>query len=136
LNGMSVGLISPSFLLSFRTVRCRCQCYVGLNGEEEWTGPDCSLSSCPKYFFFSSLLSSSPFPVGIMLGSQRWSQVQMMHTRGLNVRIAETVIDSLGIRLPPLPLSCFLPHLWGSSECECFPGYAGLSCQRNECPNV
>ena len=26
----------------------RCQCYKGLNGEDEWTGTDCSLRACPK----------------------------------------------------------------------------------------
>ncbi len=26
----------------------RCTCFKGLNGEEEWTGYDCSLRACPK----------------------------------------------------------------------------------------
>jgi hypothetical protein len=26
----------------------RCRCYVGLDGEDEWVGPDCSLRACPK----------------------------------------------------------------------------------------
>eukprot|EP01042_Synura_sphagnicola_P009998 gene9998-12838_t len=25
-----------------------CKCYTGLDGEAEWTGPDCSLRTCPK----------------------------------------------------------------------------------------
>jgi len=25
-----------------------CNCYTGLDGEPEWTGPDCSLRTCPK----------------------------------------------------------------------------------------
>jgi len=27
-----------------------CKCFVGLDGEDEWTGPDCSLRTCPKDF--------------------------------------------------------------------------------------
>ena len=27
-----------------------CKCYLGLDGEPEWTGPDCSLRTCPKDF--------------------------------------------------------------------------------------
>eukprot|EP01035_Chromulina_nebulosa_P052768 gene52768-72010_t len=27
-----------------------CNCYIGLDGEPEWTGPDCSLRTCPKDF--------------------------------------------------------------------------------------
>jgi hypothetical protein len=27
-----------------------CKCFVGLDGEPEWTGPDCSLRTCPKDF--------------------------------------------------------------------------------------
>lgn len=27
-----------------------CNCFVGLDGEPEWTGPDCSLRTCPKDF--------------------------------------------------------------------------------------
>jgi hypothetical protein len=26
----------------------KCSCFKSLNGEEEWTGPDCSLRMCPK----------------------------------------------------------------------------------------
>jgi len=27
-----------------------CRCYTGIDGEAEWTGPDCSLRTCPKDF--------------------------------------------------------------------------------------
>lgn len=27
-----------------------CKCFTGLDGEAEWTGPDCSLRTCPKDF--------------------------------------------------------------------------------------
>ena len=27
-----------------------CKCFTGLSGEPEWTGPDCSLRTCPKDF--------------------------------------------------------------------------------------
>lgn len=27
-----------------------CNCFTGLDGETEWTGPDCSLRTCPKDF--------------------------------------------------------------------------------------
>ena len=27
-----------------------CKCFNGLDGEPEWTGPDCSLRTCPKDF--------------------------------------------------------------------------------------
>jgi hypothetical protein len=27
-----------------------CNCYIGLDGEPEWTGADCSLRTCPKDF--------------------------------------------------------------------------------------
>jgi len=27
-----------------------CKCFTGLDGEPEWTGPDCSLRTCPKDF--------------------------------------------------------------------------------------
>ncbi len=30
------------------THRGVCQCYKDLNGEDLWTGPDCSLRACPK----------------------------------------------------------------------------------------
>lgn len=32
----------------------RCKCHPGLNGEEEWTGADCSLRTCPKGFAWVS----------------------------------------------------------------------------------
>merc|ERR1711976_940057 len=27
-----------------------CRCYKGIDGEDEYTGPDCSLRTCPKDF--------------------------------------------------------------------------------------
>lgn len=27
-----------------------CKCFTGLDGEDEWTGPDCSLRTCPRDF--------------------------------------------------------------------------------------
>ena len=31
-------------------VNQNCLCYTGLDGEPEWTGPDCSLRTCPRDF--------------------------------------------------------------------------------------
>merc|ERR1711916_288495 len=31
-------------------VNQNCLCYTGMDGEPEWTGPDCSLRTCPHDF--------------------------------------------------------------------------------------
>ena len=54
--GMAVAEIklTCNFIVYFQRVNLdlssmfRCDCYLGIDGEQEWTGADCSLRVCPK----------------------------------------------------------------------------------------
>ena len=34
--------------MSFNEIGDYCECYTDLNGEDLWTGVDCSMRACPK----------------------------------------------------------------------------------------
>eukprot|EP01031_Cornospumella_fuschlensis_P037983 gene37983-46143_t len=81
------------------TPQNNCRCYAGLDGEAEWTGPDCSLRTCPKDLAW----------VGEVVGANDLHPRAECSNKGLCNR--ET------------------------GECECFPGYDGIACQRTTCPD-
>ena len=76
-----------------------CKCYTGLDGEPEWTGPDCSLRTCPKDFAW----------VGEVVNANNLHPWAECSNRGTCDR--------------------------STGECQCFPGYEGVSCQRTVCPD-
>ena len=87
-----------------------CNCFVGLDGEPEWTGPDCSLRTCPKDFAW----------VGSVVGANGMcSTIIIMH--------GDTFSTDVG-------LGCLDLHPWVECSnkgmcdrtdgiCDCFTGY-------------
>ena len=80
-------------------VNDNCKCYVGLDGEPEYTGADCSLRTCPRDFAW----------VGTVVNANDLHPWVECSNKGVCDRT--------------------------TGECQCFPGYEGVACQRTVCPN-
>lgn len=86
-----------------------CQCFLNLNGDPAWTGPDCSLKTCPKDIAW----------VGGVVGSQSINRLAIQPQGDMHAYV-----------------ECSNRGLCDRSTgfCSCFSGYDGLACQRSLCP--
>ena len=128
-----------------------CRCYLGLNGEPAWTGPDCSLRMCPKGFAW----------VGDVVGANDLHPWVECSNRGICDRFTGmcdcfigyeglscqrfTCPDNCnnhGICLPQMILAFRANRVyatpWDSLKtvgCVCDSGYRGPTCSMIECPS-
>jgi len=89
---------------------CTCFSHLGHNGElvYQWTGPDCSIPTCPHApAFAGDTLSNGQFNGGS-------SGSTIYHTQ---------------------EIECSGQGYCDKGACICYPGYEGAACQRTQCPN-
>merc|ERR1719230_1679823 len=91
-------------------VNQNCLCYTGMDGEPEWTGPDCSLRTCPRdYAWVGDVVNANDL--------HPWAECS---NRGSCDR-------KTGI------CSCYPGY--DAVGCLCDAGYRGPSCEFQECPS-
>lgn len=132
-------------------VNNNCACFLGLDGEAEWTGPDCSLRTCPKDFAW----------VGSVVGSNDlhpWVECSNKGVCDRKTGMCEcfTGYDGLACQRATCLNKCnhrgfcypekILAHKAGrvyttpwdavkSVGCLCDPGFRGPACELQECPS-
>ena len=128
-----------------------CRCHAGLDGEAEWTGPDCSLRTCPRDFAW----------VGEVVGANDLHPWTECAGKGLCNRktgececfagydgiacqrsICPDDCNGRGVCWPQRLLASKADRVyetpWDSTKevgCVCDPGYRGPSCLEQECPS-
>jgi hypothetical protein len=128
-----------------------CKCYLGLDGQPEWTGPDCSLRTCPKHKAW----------VGEIVEANDLHPVVECSNKGLCDRTTGTCkcfvgYDGVACQRAICPEqcnyrgTCWPERLlavragrtyntpWDSNMalgCICDSGYRGASCELQECPS-
>jgi hypothetical protein len=127
-----------------------CKCFTGLDGEPEWTGPDCSLRTCPKDFAW----------VGDVVNANNLSPWAECSNKGVcdrktglcgcfsgyeGVACQRTVCpnncNDRGTCWPEKHLASKVGRVysapWDAMKhvgCLCDPGYRGPACDMQECP--
>jgi len=128
-----------------------CDCHVGLNGESDWTGPDCSLRTCPKDFAWvgdvinandlhpwveCSNKGSCDRKAGVCTCFPGYDGVACQRTvcpyncNGRGYCYPERILAEKAMRFYSTP--------WDSQKavgCVCDAGYRGPSCELQECPS-
>eukprot|EP01032_Pedospumella_encystans_P011658 gene11658-13544_t len=128
-----------------------CKCYNGLDGEPEWTGPDCSQRTCPKDFAW----------VGAVVGNNNLHPIAECSNRGMCNRqtgLCECFdgYDGLACQRQACPDNCNYRGVcfpekmlaakagrvysspWDAMKsvgCVCDVGFRGPSCDQEECPS-
>jgi hypothetical protein len=128
-----------------------CDCYLGLDGEPEWTGGDCSLRTCPKDIAW----------VGTVVGANDLHPVAECSNKGICNRLSGTCqcfdgYDGIACQRQACPNDCnargvcFPERMlaekagrvydkpWDASKtvgCVCDVGYRGVACDEEECPS-
>jgi len=128
-----------------------CKCFTGLDGEAEWTGPDCSLRTCPRDFAW----------VGDVINSNNLHPWVECSNKGSCDRKSGTCkcfagYDGVACQRSTCPDNCNdrgtcwpEKHLatkaartyntpWDSMKhvgCFCDAGYRGPACELQECPS-
>ena len=128
-----------------------CKCYTGLTGEPEWTGPDCSLRTCPKDFaWVGSVVNANDlhpweecsnrglcdrktglctcFPGYEGVACQR--SVCPLNCNGRGTCLPEKLLATRAGRVYSAPWDA-MKHV----GCLCDPGYRGPACDQQECPS-
>jgi len=132
-------------------VNQNCLCYTGMDGEPEWTGPDCSLRTCPKDFAW----------VGDVINANNLHPWTECSNRGTCDRKSGTCqcfpgYDGVACQRFACPSNCNdrgtcwpEKHLaqkanrvydapWDAMKsigCVCDAGFRGPSCEFQECPS-
>ena len=128
-----------------------CKCYTDLKGEPEWTGPDCSLRTCPKDVVWVGQVVNANnlhpweecsnrglcdrktglcgcFPGYEGVACQR--SVCPMDCNGQGICLPETLLAARAGRVYSAP--------WDAGKaigCVCDPGFRGPACDQRECPS-
>eukprot|EP01032_Pedospumella_encystans_P011118 gene11118-12955_t len=128
-----------------------CKCYAGLDGEPEWTGPDCSQRTCPKDFAW----------VGDVVGNNNLHPIAECSNRGMCNRqtgLCECFdgYDGLACQRQACPDNCNYRGVcfpekmlaakagrvysspWDAMKsvgCVCDVGFRGPTCDQEECPS-
>jgi len=128
-----------------------CECHKNLDGEPAWTGPDCSLRTCPKDFSW----------VGSVVNANDLHPWQECSNRGLCDRktgscqcfagydgvacqrtLCPNDCSGRGICWPESHLATFAGRTyslpWDAMKevgCVCDAGYRGPGCELQECPS-
>lgn len=100
-----------------------CNCFLGLDGEPAWTGPDCSLRTCPKDFaWVGEVVNANGIP-------KPYFFTQTRSTTKLKRQMSTTDLHPWA--------ECSNKGLCDRSTglCSCFTGYEGIACQRTTCPD-
>ena len=128
-----------------------CKCFTGLSGEPEWTGPDCSLRTCPKDFsWIGSVVNANNvhswdecsnkgicdrktgsctcFPGYDGVACQRTLCPQNCNDRG--TCWPEKHLAAKANRVYTAPWDA-MKHV----GCFCDAGYRGAACELQECPS-
>lgn len=128
-----------------------CNCFVGLDGEPEWTGPDCSLRTCPKDFAWVGAVVNANdlhpwaecsnrglcdrkvgacqcFPGYEGVACQRTVCPNNCNDRG--TCWPEKHLASKGARVYTMAWDA-MKHV----GCFCDAGYRGPACDQQECPS-
>lgn len=128
-----------------------CKCYVGLNGDPQWTGPDCSLRTCPFDYAW----------VGAVVGNNDLHPRAECSNMGLCDRrwglcVCFPGYDGVACQRTRCPNDCYghgkcldeqrlaerahriYNKAWDSTKsmgCLCDRGYRGADCRLKECPS-
>ena len=128
-----------------------CKCYVGIDGEPEWTGADCSQRTCPKDFaWVGSVVGANDLHPWVEcsnkgicdrktgmcecffgydgIACQRQACPQNCNYRG--VCFPERILADKAGRIYDAP--------WDAAKtvgCLCDKGYRGSTCDLEECPS-
>lgn len=132
-------------------VNQNCLCYTGMDGEPEWTGPDCSLRTCPRdYAWVGDVVNAndlhpwaecsnrgscdrktgvcSCFPGYDGVACQRFACPNNCNDRGTCWPEKHLAVKASRVYDSP----------WDSMKavgCLCDSGYRGPSCEFQECPS-
>lgn len=133
------------------TFNNNCQCFTGLNGESEWTGPDCSQRTCPKDFaWVGSVVNANDL--------HPWVECSNKGTcdRKTGVCSCFPGYDGIACQRTTCPSNCngrgycfpqkilatkagrIYSKPWDAKKnvgCVCDPGYRGPACEFQECPS-
>nr|BAI39491.1 mastigoneme protein [Ochromonas danica] len=133
------------------TLNNNCKCYVGSDGEDDWTGPDCSLRTCPKdYAWVGEVIGANDLHPRVecsnkgicnrqtgmcecFLGYDGIACQRSMCPENCNYRGAcfpERILADKAGRKYEVP--------WDAMKavgCLCDVGYRGPACDEQECPS-
>jgi len=128
-----------------------CRCYTGIDGEPEWTGPDCSLRTCPKdYAWVGSVVNANDLHPWVECSNKgicdRTSGECQCFTGYEGVACQRTICpdncNDRGTCWPEKHLASKASRVyttpWDSMKhvgCLCDAGYRGPSCEYQECPS-
>lgn len=128
-----------------------CKCFTGLDGEDEWTGPDCSLRTCPRDFAW----------VGDVINSNNLHPWVECSNKGTCDRKSGSCkcfpgYDGVACQRSTCPDNCndrgtcwpekhlavkagrIYDTTWDAMKhvgCFCDAGYRGPACELQECPS-
>lgn len=129
-----------------------CKCFNGLDGQPEWTGPDCSLRTCPRDVAW---VSSTAVNRDDMHPIAECSNQGICDTKsgtcscfpgydGIACQrtVCPNTCNGRGVCLPLKIIASDAGHVyskaWDSEKqvgCVCDPGFRGPSCEFQECPS-
>jgi hypothetical protein len=128
-----------------------CRCYTGIDGEPEWTGPDCSLRTCPKDFaWVGSVVNSNDLHPWVECSNKgicdRGTGECQCFTGYEGVACQRTICpdncNDRGTCWPEKHLASKASRTyttpWDAMKhvgCLCDAGYRGPSCDQQECPS-
>lgn len=129
-----------------------CRCFLGIDGDQQWTGPDCSLRTCPKDIAWIARTAVN--------ANDMHPRVECSNRGLCNRETGECECfagyDGIACQRSVCPDDCngrgacytlrFLAELagytysapWDASKevgCLCDKGYRGPACDQQECPS-
>lgn len=128
-----------------------CACYSGIDGEAEWTGPDCSLRTCPKdYAWVGSVVGSNDLHPWVECSNKgtcdRKSGTCECFTGYEGIACQRSICpnncNEHGTCWPEKHLATANARVYSTPwdrmkhvGCVCDAGYRGPACDLQECPS-